>query len=71
MGIDAEEKGQAYASRKFNVNDKKYPFHDLELSTVLFPLKIQKHYLCSEHFEVCTDHRSLQYLFNNRDINFK
>ena len=30
----------AYASRQFKVHEKNYPSHDLELATVVFPLKL-------------------------------
>ena len=30
----------AYASRQVKVHEKNYPTHDLELATVVFPLKL-------------------------------
>jgi len=41
-----ERKVVAYASRQLKVHEKNYPTHDLELATVVFALKIWRHYLC-------------------------
>ena len=54
----------AYASRQFNVHEKNYPTHDLELAVVIFALKIWRHYLYGERFEVFSDHKSLKYVFS-------
>ena len=61
----------AYASRQLKVHEKKYPIHDLELAAVVFALKIWRHYLYGVHREVFTDHRRLQYIFNQRDLNLR
>ncbi|GKC92777.1 putative reverse transcriptase domain-containing protein [Tanacetum coccineum] len=39
------EKVIAYASRQLNVHEKNYTTHDLELGSVVFVLKIWRHYL--------------------------
>nr|XP_016441676.1 PREDICTED: uncharacterized protein LOC107767269 [Nicotiana tabacum] len=52
-----------YASLQLNHNEKNYPVHDLELDV--------KNYLYGVSYEVYTDHRSLQYLFNQRDLNLR
>ena len=61
----------AYASRQLKVHEKNYPIHDLELAAVVFALKIWRHYLYGVHCEVFTDHRSLQYIFNQRDLKLR
>ena len=61
----------AYASRQLKVHEKNYPIHDLELAAVVFTLKIWRHYLYGVHCEVFTDHRSVQYIFNKRDLNLR
>nr|GEU86574.1 hypothetical protein [Tanacetum cinerariifolium] len=38
-------KGIAYASRQMKIHEKNYTTHDLELGTVVFALKIWRHYL--------------------------
>ena len=35
----------AYASRQLKKHEENYPTHDLELATVIFALKIWRHYL--------------------------
>ena len=61
----------AYALRQLKVHEKNYPIHDLELAAVVFALKIWRHYLYGVHCEVFTDHRTLQYIFNQRDLNLR
>ena len=45
-----EGKMVAYASRQLKPSEKNYPKHDLELVTLVFALKIWRHYLCGEIF---------------------
>src|SRR5687767_15672439 len=61
----------AYASRQLKVHEKNYPTHDLELAVVMYALKIWRHYLYSVHVDIFTDHKSLQYVFTQRDLNFR
>ena len=56
----------AYASRQLKVHEKNYPTHDLELTTVVFVLKIWRHYLYESKFEMFSDHKSLKYLLIRR-----
>jgi len=53
----------AYASRQLKNHELNYLTHDLELATVVFALKIWRHYLYEEKCEIYTDHKSLKYLF--------
>ena len=41
----------------------------MELEAIVFALKIWRHYLYGEQFEVCLDHKSLKYIFTQRDLN--
>ncbi|KAM1825989.1 hypothetical protein ACFX13_025397 [Malus domestica] len=59
----------AYASRQLKPQEKNYPTHDLELATIIFALKIWRHYLYGEKCKIFMDHNSLQYLFTQRDLN--
>ena len=52
----------AYASRQLKPHEKNYPTHDLELTAVVFALKIWRHYLYGETCEIYTNHKSLKYL---------
>lgn len=45
--------------------------HDLELSAVVFALKIWQHYLYRERCEIYTDHKSLKYFFTQKDLNMR
>ena len=54
----------AYGSRQLKVHEKNYPTHDLELAAIVFALKIWRHYLYGEKFELFSDHKSLKYLFS-------
>lgn len=59
----------AYASRQLKAHEQNYAMHDLELAAVVFELKIWQHYLYREEFEVYTDHKSLKYVFSQKDPN--
>ena len=48
-----------------------YPTHDLELAAVIFALKNWRHYLYGEKCEVYTDHKSLQYIQQQKDLNMR
>ena len=60
-----------YASRQLKVHKKNYPTHDLELAAVVYALKIWRHYLYGVHVDIFTDHKSLQYVFTQRDLNLR
>ena len=53
----------AYGPRQLKNNEQNYPTHDMELTGVVFALKIWHHYLYGEQFEVYSDHKSLKYIF--------
>ena len=53
----------AYASRQLKKHEENYPTHDLELSALVFALKMWRHYLYGVSYRIFTDHKSLQYIF--------
>ena len=59
----------AYGSRQLKNHEHNYPTHDLEF--IVFILKIWRHYLYGEQFEVFVDHKSLKYIFTQRDLNMR
>ena len=59
----------AYTSRQLRPHEKNYPTHDLELAALVFALKIWRHYLYGVTCEVFTDHKSLKYLFSQKELN--
>ena len=61
----------AYASRQLRPHEKSYPVHDLELAAVVFALKIWRHYLYGETFQIFTDHKSLKYLMSQKELNMR
>ncbi|CAL9002595.1 unnamed protein product, partial [Prunus brigantina] len=61
----------AYASRQLKKHELNYPVHDLELAAVVFALKIWRHYLYGETCQIFTDHKSLKYLFTQKELNLR
>ena len=59
----------AFGSRKLKNHEWSYPTHDIELEAIVFALKIWGNYLYGEQFEVILDHKSLEYIFTQWDIN--
>ena len=60
-----------FASRQLKPHERNYPTHDLELATVIFALKVWKHYLLRERVEIFTDHKSLKYIFTQKELNMR
>ena len=60
-----------YASRQLKIHEQNYPMHDLEMAAMVFSLKIRRHYLYSVTYEIYTDHKSLKYIFQQRDLNLR
>nr|GEZ81425.1 putative reverse transcriptase domain-containing protein [Tanacetum cinerariifolium] len=63
------EKVTAYASRQLKVHEHNYTTHDLELGSVVFALKIWRHYLYGTKCTVFTDHKSLQHILDQKELN--
>jgi hypothetical protein len=61
----------AYASRQLKPYKQNYPTHDLELTVVVFALKIWRHYLYGEKCEIYMDHKSLKYFFTQKELNMR
>ncbi|GJV18153.1 putative reverse transcriptase domain-containing protein [Tanacetum coccineum] len=59
----------AYASRKLKIHEKNYTTYDLELGAVVFALKIRRHYMYGIKSIIYTDHKSLQHIFNQKELN--
>ncbi|GJR67983.1 putative reverse transcriptase domain-containing protein [Tanacetum coccineum] len=65
------EKVIAYASRQLKPNEENYTTHDLELGEVVFALKIWRHYLYDTKCTVFTDHKSLQHILDQKELNMR
>ena len=61
----------AYASRQLKKHEENYPTYDLELVVVVFSLKIRRHYLYGVPCRIFTDHKSLQYIFAQKELNLR
>ncbi|GJT08984.1 putative reverse transcriptase domain-containing protein [Tanacetum coccineum] len=65
------EKVIAYASRQLKVHEKNYTIHDLELGVVVFALKMWRHYLYGMKYIMFTDHKSLQHILDQKELNMR
>ncbi|KAI3756076.1 hypothetical protein L1987_55889 [Smallanthus sonchifolius] len=65
------EKVIAYASRQLKIHEKNYTTHDIELGAVVFALKIWRHYLYGTKCTIYTDHKSLQHIFEQKELNIR
>ncbi|GJV04034.1 putative reverse transcriptase domain-containing protein [Tanacetum coccineum] len=63
------EKVIAYASCQLKIHEKNYTTHDLELGAVVFALKIWRHYLYGTKCTMFTDHKSLQHILDQKELN--
>ncbi|XP_071680330.1 uncharacterized protein [Lolium perenne] len=66
-----EGKVAAYASRQLKKHEFNYPTHDIELASVVHALKTWRHYLMGKRCEVFTDHKSLKYIFTQKELNMR
>ncbi|GJT36851.1 putative reverse transcriptase domain-containing protein [Tanacetum coccineum] len=66
-----KEKVVAYVSRQLKIHEKNYTTHDLELRAVVFALKMWRHYLYGTKCIVFTDHKSLQHILDQKELNMR
>lgn len=60
-----------YASRQLKDHEQNYPMHDLKLAALVFALKIWRHYLYGEKCKIHTYHKSLKYVFGQKNLNMR
>ncbi|GKE02648.1 putative reverse transcriptase domain-containing protein [Tanacetum coccineum] len=65
------EKVISYASRQLKIHEKDYTTYDLELGSVVFSLKLWRHYLYGTKCTVFMDHKSLQHILNQKELNIR
>ncbi|GKD91822.1 putative reverse transcriptase domain-containing protein [Tanacetum coccineum] len=65
------EKVIAYASRQLKIHENNYTTRDLELGAVVSALKIWRHYLYGTKCTVFTDHKSLQHILDQKELNMR
>ena len=61
----------AYASRHLKFRERNSPMHDKESATMVFMLKIWRHYLFGSRLEVFSDHKNLKYIFDPKELNVR
>ena len=73
MGCVLMQSGRVvvYDSRQLKNHEQNYPTHDMELVAIVFAFKIWLHYLYGDQFEIYSDHKSLKYIFTQRDLNMR
>ncbi|GKA13252.1 putative reverse transcriptase domain-containing protein [Tanacetum coccineum] len=57
--------------KDWQIQEKNYTTHDLELRAVVFALKIWRHYLYGTKSVIYTDHKSLQHIFDQKELNMR
>ncbi|GKD54547.1 putative reverse transcriptase domain-containing protein [Tanacetum coccineum] len=60
-----------YALRQLEKHEENYMTHDLELGAVVFALRLWRHYLYGMKCVVFTDHKSLQYILDQKEHNIR
>nr|GEU56166.1 retrotransposon protein, putative, Ty3-gypsy subclass [Tanacetum cinerariifolium] len=69
--LKQKERVIAYASRQLKIHEKNYMTYDLELGAVAFTLKMWRHYLYGTKCVVFTDHKSLQHILDQKELNMR
>nr|GEX13036.1 putative reverse transcriptase domain-containing protein [Tanacetum cinerariifolium] len=65
------EKVIAYASRQLKVHEQNYTTHDLERGSLMFALKIWRHYLYGTKCTVFIDHKCLHHILDPKELNMR
>lgn len=66
--LDGQERVIAYASKKFSKAERRYSVTRQELLAVVIAVKHFRHYLYGRKFVVRTDHGSLRWLMNFKEV---
>ena len=61
----------SYASRQLKTHEVNCTTHDLELGTMVFSLKISRHYLYGTKCTIITNHKSLQHILNQKELDMR
>ncbi|GJW29050.1 putative reverse transcriptase domain-containing protein [Tanacetum coccineum] len=65
------EKVIAYATRQLKPHEENYTTYDLELGAVVFALKVWRHYMYGTKCTMFTDHKSLQHILDQNELNMR
>src|SRR3954467_10229410 len=66
-----EGKVISYLSLQLKQHEQNYPTHDLEFAAVVLALKTWRHYLIGNRCEIYSDHKSLKYIFIQKELNMR
>ncbi|GKF03639.1 putative reverse transcriptase domain-containing protein, partial [Tanacetum coccineum] len=66
-----KEKVIANASRQLKIHEKNYTTHELKLGAMVFSLKMWRHYFYDTKCVVFTDHKSLQHILDQKELNMR
>ncbi|GKA93916.1 putative reverse transcriptase domain-containing protein [Tanacetum coccineum] len=55
----------------YATHEENYATHDLELEDIVFALRLWRHYMYRAKCVVFTDHKSLQYILNQNELNMR
>ena len=61
----------SYATRQLRPHEFNYAMHDLELAAVVHALKTWRHFLIGNRCDVYTGHKSLKYIFTQKELNLR
>jgi hypothetical protein len=61
----------SYSSRQLRCHEEHYPTHELELAAVVMALWTWQHYLLGNVVHIYMDHKSLNYIFTQPDLNMR
>ncbi|GJY58091.1 putative reverse transcriptase domain-containing protein [Tanacetum coccineum] len=65
------EKVIVYASRQLKVHKENYTTDDLQLGVMDFAYRLWRHYIYGTKYTVYTDHKSLQYILDQKELNMR
>ena len=60
-----------YALRQLKKHEVSYLMHDLGMAPIVFVLKIWRHFLYGVTCEIYIDHKSLKYIFDQKELNIR
>jgi hypothetical protein len=61
----------SYSSWQLRCHEENYPTHGLKLATVIMAMRTWPHYLPGNVVHICTNHKSLKYIFTQPDLNMR
>src|SRR3954463_9524189 len=67
--LSQDGKPVTFESRQMSPAEKNYAVHEKELLAIVHALKVWRHYLEGQEFNVITDHQSLRYLQTQDKLN--